>query len=122
MKRRVAIGISTAAFLVLAAPAVVLADPGQPGTTFPEQPGSNVGTACTAVLTNPGSGTVGVAGSHSSATAQVITMGLVADACAPWVHLEGGRVIRARHRRYSLANSSRNRAVIRAAVVASSSR
>jgi len=51
-----------------------LADPGAPGTTFPEQPGGNVETACQAVLSNPGEG-------PGSPVAQAITGGLVEDAC-----------------------------------------
>jgi hypothetical protein len=77
------LAISTAALLVAAGPAVVLADSGVPGTTFPEQPGANVAAACATVTTNPGTGTGGEAGENGSATAAAITGGLVADACSP---------------------------------------
>jgi hypothetical protein len=60
---------------------VALADPGAPGTTFPEQPGANPQRACTAVTTNPGTGTGGQASQRGSPTAQAITSGLLTDAC-----------------------------------------
>lgn len=81
--KRLIVAISTAALLIMAPPAAVLADPGAPGTTFPEQPGTNVGTACTSVTTNPGTGNGGAAMEHGSPTAAQITSGLVADACLP---------------------------------------
>ena len=43
--------------LLVAAAGPALADAGTPGTTFPEQPGANVQTACSAVATNPGTET-----------------------------------------------------------------
>jgi hypothetical protein len=54
------------------------ADAGAPGTTFPEQPGTHVATACAAVGANTGTG-----GAHMSGTAGGITSGLFADACPP---------------------------------------
>jgi RNA polymerase sigma-70 factor, ECF subfamily len=51
MKRRV-LPISVAGFLTIGA-SPALADAGVPGPMFPEQPGANVQTACTAVRTNP---------------------------------------------------------------------
>ncbi len=50
------------------------ADQGPPGTTFPEQPGGNVATACQAVISAPGQG-------PGSPVAQAITTGLLEDAC-----------------------------------------
>jgi len=58
-----------------------LADAGAPGTTFPEQPGTNPQTACVAVTTNPGSGGTGQAGQVISPTAGAITAGVIQDAC-----------------------------------------
>lgn len=60
---------------------VALADRGAPGTTFPEQPGGHPERACTAVTTNPGTGTGGQASQHGAPTAQAITAGLLTDAC-----------------------------------------
>jgi len=53
-----------------------LADPHAPGTTFPEQPGSNLETACLALLSNPGA-----LSAPRSATAYTITNGVFGDAC-----------------------------------------
>ena len=74
MKRRL-IGILAFAALLAAAPGAAWADAGEPGTTFPEQPGSNVQTACTAVTTGPSMG------ENASPVASAITSGLVLDAC-----------------------------------------
>jgi hypothetical protein len=68
-----------AAALIGVAP--TFADAGTPGTTFPEQPGSNVQNACAAVTSNPGTGFGGSAGQNMSATAGAITGALLADAC-----------------------------------------
>ncbi len=64
----------------LASAGSAAADPGAPGTTFPEQPPQPV-PGCAAVLSNPGTQLGGVAGTHHSATADAITLGLVVDAC-----------------------------------------
>ncbi|HEY3183703.1 MAG TPA: hypothetical protein VGJ77_12760 [Gaiellaceae bacterium] len=56
------------------------ADPGPPGSTYPEQPGSHNAGGCAAVTSNPGTGPGGAAG-HMSPTAGAITAGLVTDAC-----------------------------------------
>jgi hypothetical protein len=75
--RRSMVSLLAAAMIMLAAPGAALADPGAPGTTFPEQPGAPPG--CDPVLTNPGTGTDGHA--MASATALAIVNGLVTDAC-----------------------------------------
>ena len=74
----VATAVTAAALAVGAGPA--LADAGEPGTTFPEQP-SNTEAACLNVTTNPGSGMGGVVGEHISPIAGAITFGLIQDAC-----------------------------------------
>jgi hypothetical protein len=80
MKRRiVAILVAGALMAVGAAPA--FGDAGPPGTTYPEQPGTNGQTACEMVTTNPGSGTGGAAGANISPTAGAIVTGLINDAC-----------------------------------------
>jgi hypothetical protein len=79
MKRRiVAILVAGALMAVGAAPA--FGDAGAPGTTFPEQPGTNVQTGCTAVTTNPGTNPT-TGHSQLSTTAQGIVFSLVDDAC-----------------------------------------
>ena len=75
--RRSMVSLLAAAMIMLAAPGAALADPGAPGTTFPEQPGAPPG--CDAVLTNPGTSPGGNA--MGSPTAVAILNGLVADAC-----------------------------------------
>jgi hypothetical protein len=75
----VGVAVAVAALAIGAGPAV--ADRGAPGTTFPEQPNGNVGTACAAVNTNPGTGVGGHAEAHLSPTAGVILTGLLEDAC-----------------------------------------
>ena len=75
------VGIFASAALMMATAAVASADPGAPGSTFPEQPGTNPATACGTVVSNPGTGVGGSAGTHFSSTAQAITSGLLADAC-----------------------------------------
>ena len=72
--RRISAALAVAALAVAAAPAT--ADPGAPGTTFPEQPGAHPSAACSAVLSNPGTMSAPL-----SATAAAITEGLIADAC-----------------------------------------
>ena len=75
MKRiTIAAGLSIAVLAVTAAPA--LADPGAPGTTFPEQPGSNAQAGCAALVSNPGA-----LSAARSPTAFAITSGLFGDAC-----------------------------------------
>lgn len=77
MKRRILPIVVVAGFMTIGA-SPTLADPGTPGTTFPEQPGTHVQTACTAVTTNPGQ-----AFSHAAPNAVGTLMGLIEDACLP---------------------------------------
>jgi len=80
--KRLAVGIFASTALMLAMTSVAFADPGAPGTTFPEQPGTKPTTACANLISNPGTGLVGGAsGLHISPTAGAITMGLLADGC-----------------------------------------
>jgi hypothetical protein len=75
MKRRLVAGAAALAlFAVTASPA--FADRGSPGSTFPEQPGTNLATGCGAVLANTGTGI-----SNDSDVAFAIQSGLIADAC-----------------------------------------
>ena len=74
MKRISTVGLTIAVLALTAGPA--LADPGAPGSTFPEQPGSNPQRGCAALLSNPGAPSAPRAG-----TAVDITNGLVLDAC-----------------------------------------
>ena len=75
MKRRLAAGVAALAlFATAASPA--FADRGSPGSTFPEQPGTNLATGCAAVLANTGTGI-----SNDSDTAFAIQTGLINDAC-----------------------------------------
>jgi hypothetical protein len=77
MKRRlVAATAALALFATAASPA--FADQGSPGSTYPEQPGTNVAPACNAILTGPGQGF-----SNDSDTAFAIQSGLFTDACSP---------------------------------------
>jgi hypothetical protein len=80
MRRLTKISIATgalSAMLVLSA-GPALADAGAPGTTFPEQPGTNVATACAAVGAHTGTGVASMSG-----TATGITGGVFSDACPP---------------------------------------
>jgi hypothetical protein len=69
------LGASIAIAALTAGPA--LADRGAPGTTFPEQPGTNVQTGCAAVLGSA------AASAPMSPTSVPITTGLFGDACFP---------------------------------------
>jgi len=66
--------VSVATAALAAGPA--LADAGAPGTTFPEQPGTNPQTACAALVSNSSA-----LGAPRSATALTITNALFVDAC-----------------------------------------
>jgi hypothetical protein len=55
-----------------------LADPGTPGSTFPEQPGTNLASGCQAILTNPNNAFV-----NRAEPASTITTELATDACTP---------------------------------------
>ncbi|HEX9597910.1 MAG TPA: hypothetical protein VF963_00910 [Gaiellaceae bacterium] len=81
MRRRTLTIVASAA-LMTATAGSALADAGPPGTTFPEQPGTNPQTACAAVSTNPGTGFGGQFGQNASPRAVAIATGLFADACA----------------------------------------
>ena len=74
MKRITTTGLSIAVLALTASTA--LADPGAPGTTFPEQPESNVQTACAALASNSGA-----LSAPRSQTAFVITNAVLGDAC-----------------------------------------
>jgi hypothetical protein len=79
VKRRIVpIVVAGALMAVGAAPA--FGDAGGPGTTFPEQPGTNLQTGCTAVTTNPGTNPT-TGHSQLSPTAQAIVFPLITDAC-----------------------------------------
>jgi hypothetical protein len=58
-------------------PMVAHADPGSPGSTFPEQPGPNVAQACATILSLPDVG----GGTTNNPIAEAIASGLIADAC-----------------------------------------
>ena len=75
MKRRLVAGAAAMA-LFAAAAAPASADRGSPGSTFPEQPGSNVANACAAIQGNAGNGIA-----NMSDAAFAITEGLFTDAC-----------------------------------------
>src|SRR3954471_11737571 len=74
MKRITTPGLSIAVLALRASRAP--ADPGAPGTTFPEQPGSHPQAGCAALLSNPGA-----LSAPRAATAFAITNGLFSDAC-----------------------------------------
>jgi hypothetical protein len=75
MKRRILPIVVVGGFMTIGA-SPALADPGAPGTTFPEHPGTHVQTACTTVTTNPGMGIT-----QASPNAGEILTGLIEDAC-----------------------------------------
>jgi hypothetical protein len=79
VKRRI-LSILVAGALVAVGAAPAFGDAGPPGTTFPEQPGTNVQAACAAVTTNPGTNPT-TGHSQLSPTAQAIVFSLIADAC-----------------------------------------
>jgi hypothetical protein len=76
MKRRLIAAAAAVGLSVAVAAAPASADPGPPGSTFPEQPNAHVITACDAVNTNAGTGVM-----NMSDQAFGITSGLFADAC-----------------------------------------
>jgi hypothetical protein len=73
-KVAVASGALGAMMVLGAGPA--FADAGAPGSTYPEQPGTNVAGGCAAVVANSGTGIA-----NRSPTALDIALGLVLDAC-----------------------------------------
>ena len=74
MKQIATAGLTIAVLAIAASPA--LADPGAPGTTFPEQPESNVQTACAALES-----TSNALSAPRSQTAFAITNAVLVDAC-----------------------------------------
>ena len=80
MKHRI-LAFAVTAAAVTATSGVASADPGAPGTTFPEQPAGHPATACAMVGSNPGSGVGGAAEQHVSPRAGAILSGLYADVC-----------------------------------------
>jgi hypothetical protein len=74
MKRITTVGVCVGVLALTGGPA--LADPGAPGTTFPEQPGSNPEAGCVALVSNPGA-----LSAPRVETAFTITNGLFGDAC-----------------------------------------
>jgi hypothetical protein len=74
--KRVLVGALATGALFVTPLTPALADAGSPGSTFPEQPGGNVATACVAVGTN-----TGTAEASQSATAGAIVGSLFTDAC-----------------------------------------
>jgi hypothetical protein len=74
--KRVLVGVLATGALLVAPLSPALADAGSPGSTFPEQPGGNVATACFAVGSNAGTGEA-----NQSGTAGAIVGSLFADAC-----------------------------------------
>jgi hypothetical protein len=81
--KRLALALTAAVTIALAGSGAAFADRGAPGSTYPEQPGSHVQTACQSVSTNPGTSNGGPAQTNQSDTAFAITGGLFTDACAP---------------------------------------
>ena len=74
--KRLILLVFVSAVLLATAASSALADAGPPGSTFPEQPGSNVATGCAAIegpLLGPSSGRATVA--------YDIVLGLAGDAC-----------------------------------------
>ena len=74
MKRITTVGSVIAVLALMGGPA--LADPGAPGTTFPEQPGSHPEAACVALASNSGA-----LSAPRAEKAFTITNGLFGDAC-----------------------------------------
>jgi hypothetical protein len=80
MKRRLIAAVAAAGlFAAVAAPAAS-ADQGAPGSTFPEQPGVHVQTACGAVTTNPGTGNNRL-GDIIPPDTNALLSGILTDAC-----------------------------------------
>ena len=80
MKRRI-LTVTVTAALMVTGTSVAWADPGDPGSTFPEQPGANPTMACVAVGTNPGSGMGGAAQLNIAPTGGAIVTNLYTDVC-----------------------------------------
>ena len=76
MRRRLVAAAAALGLFAAVAAAPASADPGPPGSTFPEQPGGHVTTACIAVTDHAGTGIL-----NMSDQAFGITSGLFGDAC-----------------------------------------
>jgi hypothetical protein len=74
--KRIATTICLSVAVLALAVGPVLADPGAPGTTFPEQPADHPQVGCAALLSN-----MGALSAPRSETAFAITNGLFGDAC-----------------------------------------
>ncbi len=74
MKQITTAGLCIAVLALTTGPA--LADAGAPGTTFPEQPGSQPQAGCAALVSSPGALTA-----PRAETAFAINNGLFGDAC-----------------------------------------
>jgi hypothetical protein len=81
VKRRILLCAVTAA-VITAIPGVASADPGAPGSTFPEQPAGHPATACVMVGSNPGTGPGGAFAQNASPQAGDILAALYGDACS----------------------------------------
>lgn len=73
--RRVVAALLSASALLTAGAGPALADPGSPGSTFPERPGNNL-AGCNAILNLPTSGI----DNNADVAANIVT-GLTVDAC-----------------------------------------
>ena len=74
--RRALVTLAAGAALVAATAGSALANPGTPGSTFPEQPGTSLSSGCNAILTNPNN-----AYTNRAPSAAGIVYGLTVDAC-----------------------------------------
>jgi hypothetical protein len=80
MNRRIlTLAVTVAA--MTATTGVASADPGAPGSTFPEQPADHAATACEMVGSNPGTGVGGAFERNASSRALAILSELYADVC-----------------------------------------
>ncbi len=75
--RRFILFAATSVALAMA-PSIANADPGPPGSTFPESPGTNLTNACSAVAAAPATG----GGTSNNPRSFGIISGLLVDACA----------------------------------------
>ena len=75
-RRRTFAALTAGVALMAAAAGPASADPGAPGATFPEQPGTSLLRGCDAILTNPNNAFY----NRAPAAAGIVT-GLTIDAC-----------------------------------------
>lgn len=78
MRERILLMLVATVVLVASFALAAFADRGTPGSTFPEQPGQHILTACEAVATHA---LGGPAFQHASPVALSIVLGLFFDAC-----------------------------------------